>query len=143
MGKERNTIATMDAIKIQIPSLSENIRIVESFIDNAKERFQFNDDIYGNIMIAVTESVNNAIIHGNDSDKSKNVSLSLQLNKNSLKFTVEDQGDGFDYQNLEDPTAPENLEKIGGRGIFLMKHLCDEVSFHDDGKKVELSFYLD
>lgn len=133
----------MDAIKIQIPSLTENIRIVESFIDNAKEKFNFNDDIYGNIMIAVTESVNNAIVHGNSSDKSKNVSLSLQLNDNSLTFTVEDQGKGFDFNNLDDPTAPENLEKIGGRGIFLMKNLSDEVSFHDEGKKVQLSFYLD
>ena len=69
----------MDAIKIQIPSLSENIRIIESFIDNAKEQYNFTDDIYGNIMIAVTESVNNAIVHGNQSDKSKNVHLVFKL----------------------------------------------------------------
>lgn len=133
----------MDAIKIQIPSLVENIRIVESFIDNAKDKFNFNEDIYGNIMIAITESVNNAIVHGNNSDKNKNVSLSLLVADKSLKFTIEDQGEGFNYEDLEDPTAPENLEKIGGRGIFLMKHLSDEVSFQNDGKKVELSFYLD
>ncbi|SMD34804.1 serine/threonine-protein kinase RsbW [Reichenbachiella faecimaris] len=132
----------MDAIKIQIPSLSENIRIIESFIDNAKEQYNFTDDIYGNIMIAVTESVNNAIVHGNQSDKSKNVHLSLNLEDNQVKFTIEDEGPGFDYDNLPDPTAPENLEKPGGRGIFLMKNLCDEVSFIDNGKKVILSFYL-
>lgn len=132
----------MDAIKIQIPSLSENIRIIESFIDNAKEQYQFTDDIYGNIMIAVTESVNNAIVHGNHSDKSKNVHLSLSLEDHQVKFVIEDEGQGFDYDNLPDPTAPENLEKPGGRGIFLMKNLCDEVSFADNGKKVELSFYL-
>lgn len=132
----------MDAIKIQIPSLSENIRIIESFIDNAKDQYNFTDDIYGNIMIAVTESVNNAIVHGNKSDKSKNVHLSLSLEDNQVKFVIEDEGSGFDYDNLPDPTAPENLEKPGGRGIFLMKNLCDEVSFGDNGKKVELSFYL-
>lgn len=131
----------MDDIRIQIPSLAENIRIVESFIDNAKEKYSLNDDIYGNIMIAITESVNNAIVHGNQSDKKKNVSLTLKLNDNMVRFTVEDEGTGFDYNNLADPTAPENLEKIGGRGIFLMKNLCDEVSFHNDGKKVELCFY--
>lgn len=132
----------MDAIKIQIPSLSENIRIIESFIDNAKEKYNFTDDIYGNIMIAVTESVNNAIVHGNQSDKSKNVHLSLTLEDNQVKFVIEDEGQGFDYDNLPDPTAPENLEKPGGRGIFLMKNLCDEVSFADNGTKVLLSFYL-
>ncbi|UXX80430.1 ATP-binding protein [Reichenbachiella carrageenanivorans] len=132
----------MDAIKIQIPSLSENIRIIESFIDNAKEQYNFTDDIYGNIMIAVTESVNNAIVHGNQSDKSKNVHLSLSLEEHQVKFIIEDEGNGFNYDDLPDPTAPENLEKPGGRGIFLMKNLCDEVSFAENGKRVELSFYL-
>jgi serine/threonine-protein kinase RsbW len=133
----------MDNIRIQIPSISENIRIIESFIDNAKEKFNLDDDIYGNIMIAVTESVNNAIIHGNKGDRNKNVTISLSLNDNVIKFMVEDQGMGFDYHNLPDPTSPENLDKPSGRGIFLMKHLSDEVSFLNNGRIVELSFYME
>lgn len=132
----------MDTIKIQIPSLNENIRIVESFIDNAQEKYDFNDDIYGNIMVAVTESVNNAIKHGNKNDKDKNVTLSLSLDENEISFVIEDEGVGFDYNNLPDPTAPENLERPEGRGIFLMKNLCDEVEFEDEGRKVKLSFYV-
>ncbi|WP_089355592.1 ATP-binding protein [Ekhidna lutea] len=132
----------MDNIQIQIPSLPENIRIVESFIDNAKDQYQLNDDIYGNIMIAVTESVNNAIVHGNRSDSKKNVHLQLALEESQIKFTIEDEGPGFDYSNLPDPTLPENISKPGGRGIFLMKNLCDEVSFKKDGRVAELSFYL-
>ena len=132
----------MDSISISIPSLSENIRMIESFIDNAKEQFSLNDDIYGNIMIAVTESVNNAIRHGNKSDSKKNVDLSLRLSDGSIIFWVKDQGNGFDYTNLPDPTAPENLDQPGGRGIFLMKHLSDEVNFHDEGCTVELIFYI-
>lgn len=132
----------IENIQIQIPSLPENIRIVESFIDNAKEKYQLNDDIYGNIMIAVTESVNNAIIHGNKSDNKKNVSLRLSLEKSLIKFIVEDEGTGFDYHSLPDPTLPENISKPGGRGIFLMKNLCDEVSFKNEGRTAELSFYL-
>ncbi len=132
----------MNKIQIQIPSLPENIRMIESFIDNAKEKFQLEDDIYGNIMIAVTEAVNNAIKHGNKNDKSKNVSLCLMLEETQIKFEIRDFGNGFDYQNLPDPTAPENLEKPGGRGIFLMKNLSDEVSFKEEGKVVELNFYI-
>ena len=133
---------TMDTIKIEIPSISENIRIIESFIDNAKERFNLNDDIYGNIMIAVTESVNNAIMHGNKNDRTKNVTLSLSLNENIINFQIRDEGLGFDYQNLPDPTSPENLDKPSGRGVFLMKHLSDEVNFANNGSLVELSFYM-
>ena len=115
----------MDSISIEIPSLSENIRIIESFIDNAKEKFNLNDDIYGNIMISITESVNNAILHGNNGNKSKNVRITLILDEGVIKFKVEDEGEGFDYTSLPDPTAPENIAKPGGRGIFLMKNLAD------------------
>jgi serine/threonine-protein kinase RsbW len=132
----------INTINIQIPSILENIRMIESFIDNAKEKFQLDDDIYGNIMIAVTEAVNNAIKHGNDNDKSKNVSLSLSLKDSMIQFLIKDEGNGFDYENLPDPTSPENLEKIGGRGIFLMKHLSDEVEFKEKGKTVKLCFYI-
>ncbi|MCZ8353654.1 MAG: ATP-binding protein [Cyclobacteriaceae bacterium] len=132
----------MNSISVQIPSISDNIRMIESFIDNAKERFHLNEDMYGNIMIAVTEAVNNAIKHGNKADSSKNVFLSLTLDENLLKFVVKDEGPGFDFHTLPDPTAPENLDKPGGRGIFLMRHLSDDVNFKDNGRVVELSFYM-
>ena len=129
-------------ISIEIPSLAENIRIIESFIDNAKEKYELDDDIYGNIMIAVTEAVNNAIKHGNKDNSSKNVLISLSLDEGMIKFKIQDEGNGFDFHELPDPTAPENIAKPGGRGIFLMKHLSDEVDFKENGKVVELSFYV-
>ena len=138
-----NNRAFMDTISIQVPSMTENIRMIESFIDNAKDKFHLDDDIYGNIMIAVTEAVNNAIKHGNQNNKKKNVHLSLSLNDTLIKFTIKDEGEGFNYEHLPDPTSPENLEKPGGRGIFLMKHLSDEVLFKEKGSVVELSFYMD
>ena len=133
----------MNQVKIQIPSIIENIRIVESFIDNSREKFQIEDDIYGNIMVAVTESVNNAIRHGNKFDKDKNVYLSLFVEPKQLRFEVEDEGNGFDPEALSDPTAPENLENPGGRGIFLMRNLCDDVSFSNDGRTVSLTFNIE
>ncbi len=93
-------------------------------------------------MIAVTESVSNAIKQGNQNDINKNVSLSLTLHDNLIKFVVEDEGSGFSYYNLPDPTAPENIDKPGGRGIFLMRNLSDEVVFKENGRVVELSFYF-
>ncbi len=133
----------MKSIKISIPSLIENIQIIESFIDNAKEDFEINDDMYGNIMISVTECISNAIIHGNQSNADKMVHLELQMQQGLLKCSIEDEGSGFDYSNLPDPTEPENIEKLGGRGIFLMRNLSDDVKFEENGKKTILSFYLD
>ena len=133
----------MKSIKISIPSLIENIQIIESFIDNAKEDFEINDDLYGNIMISVTECISNAIVHGNQSNASKMVHLELQLEPGLLRCSIEDGGSGFDFNQLPDPTDPENIEKVGGRGIFLMKHLSDEVKFEEGGKKTVLTFYLE
>ena len=133
----------MKNITIEIPSLVENIRIVESFIDNTKEKYELTDDVYGNIMIAVIESVNNAILHGNQTNKDKNVRLSANLQEGQVLFSITDEGPGFDHKNLPDPTSPENVEKIGGRGIFLMKNLADEIQFKDEGRTLELTFYLD
>jgi serine/threonine-protein kinase RsbW len=127
---------------LKIPSLPDNIRVVESFIDQAKEKYNLSDDIYGNIMVAVTESVNNAIIHGNQNNKNKNISLELEITNSTIAFIVKDEGNGFDYQNLPDPTAPENIDKPGGRGIFLIKHLADEVDFLQEGREIHMTFYL-
>ncbi|HSZ24109.1 MAG TPA: ATP-binding protein [Cytophagaceae bacterium] len=132
----------MNSLKIQIPSIVENIRIVESFIDNVKDKYKIDDDIYGNIMIAVTESVNNAIKHGNNCDKNKNVMLTAVYEDNLVRFIVEDEGQGFDPAKLPDPTAPENIEKLGGRGIFLMQQLSDEVTFSKEGRISEMVFYF-
>ena len=133
----------MKSIKISIPSLIDNIQVIESFIENAKEEFEINDDLYGNIMISVTECISNAIVHGNQSNPDKMVHLQLYMEPGLLRCSIEDEGIGFDFSNLPDPTEPENIEKIGGRGIFLMRHLSDEVKFEEGGRKTLLSFYLD
>lgn len=133
----------MNSLKLKIPSLPDNIRIVESFIDNARDEFHFDDNIYGNIMVAVTEAVNNAILHGNGSDPEKSVNLSLDIDENKLQFTIQDQGTGFEFEDLPDPTAPENLLNPGGRGIFLIKHLADTVDFEDDGRIIRMGFSVD
>ncbi|MGM0943933.1 MAG: ATP-binding protein [Bacteroidota bacterium] len=133
----------MNSIKISIPSLIENVKMIESFIDNAREKFEINDDIYGNIMISVTECISNAIIHGNKNDKNKLVKLELRAEEDMLQFVIEDEGSGFELENLPDPTSPENIAKPGGRGIFLIKHLSDDVKFEENGKRTILSFYMD
>jgi serine/threonine-protein kinase RsbW len=132
----------METLKIEFPSIIENIRLVESFIENAKAKFRISDDLYGNIMVSVTESVNNAIVHGNHNDFSKTVSLSMVLEEKMIQCVVEDEGNGFDYENLPDPTAPENLYKVGGRGVFLIKNLSDKLAFFDGGRKIEMTFIL-
>jgi len=132
----------MQQMQIQIPSEHESIRLVENFIDQVRLHVQLDENIYGNVLIALTEAVNNAILHGNKLDKSKSVFLNLQFDKNKILFTVIDQGEGFDFENVKDPTSPENIEQIGGRGIFILKNLADEVEFSENGTKLSMSFFI-
>lgn len=127
---------------VKIPSIKENVSVVESFIDNVGEKIKIQEAIYGNVLVSVTEAVNNAIVHGNKEDKNKKVRLGLKQNKKSVRFVVEDEGIGFDYNNLPDPTNPKNLDKVKGRGIFLIKSLSDKTTFKRGGRVVEMLFKL-
>lgn len=128
--------------RINFPSKAENINLAEKLIDELCEKHNVHDDYYGNILIAITEAVNNAIHHGNKLDPEKSVTLGYSVNGDKLSVFISDEGPGFDYENLPDPTEPENIEKPHGRGVFLMKALADDVGFEQNGSEVEMVFDL-
>ena len=128
--------------KLDITSSSDNIRLVERLVEDVCDVFNVNEDSYGNILIALTEAVNNAIYHGNDGDPDKHIKIGFESDEKNIKFSVSDEGDGFDYNSLPDPTDPLNLDKPHGRGVFLMKNLADNVEFTKNGKEVLLTFNL-
>ena len=131
----------MEQVKcLKITCCLSRLPEVEDFIDKVVNEFSIDQEIYGNILISVTEAVTNAITHGNQSDTSKDVDLALENEGRKLSFKVKDQGPGFKFNELPDPTEPENILKIGGRGVFLMKNLCDQVLFSNGGSIVELQF---
>lgn len=125
---------------LSIPSEYSAVGRVENLIDEVCNKLEVKEDYYGNVLIAVTEAVNNAIQHGNKMSKELKVDLAVGDKETDFCFCVSDYGDGFDYKNLPDPTAPENIEKEDGRGIFLMKSLAEEVEFCDGGKSVNIYF---
>lgn len=128
----------IDSLNIQ--SDFQEMPKVEALVDKVCNEIGVNEDFYGNVLIAVTEAVNNAIEHGNQSQGSLVVSLAVGDAPSEFCFSVKDQGAGFDFNNLPDPTAPENILKENGRGIFLMKNLADELVFEDNGTKVSIYF---
>lgn len=126
----------------KISSRIENLRKVEKLVDELSAELSISSDIYGNILIASLEAANNAILHGNKLDENKLVNICVKKEKGKLKIMIEDEGDGFDYKNIPDPTAPENIENVNGRGIFLMEKLSDNIEFTRNGASVELEFNL-
>lgn len=126
--------------KIRISSKAENIILVERMIEDVCDLFNISEDYYGNILVSLTEAVNNAIYHGNKANPNKSIDIAFKSHPDRVSFSVKDEGPGFNYENLPDPTNPENIEKPNGRGVFLMRNLADKVYFEDNGSKVILDF---
>lgn len=125
--------------ELAIPSSFDAVPKVESLIDSVCSKVGVGEN-FGNVLIAVTEAVNNAILHGNKNVSNASVYIKSASNDISFLFSIEDEGNGFDFLTLPDPTAPENIEKENGRGIFLMKNLADEVEFENNGRRMLIYF---
>lgn len=117
---------------------------IEPIIYRLRDKVQINNEKFFNMLIAVTEAVNNAIVHGNQCDKNKTVFFSIKSSLKKAVITVKDQGKGFDPNAVPDPREDENLFKESGRGIFLIKELSDGYSYKitPNGTQAELIFYF-
>ena len=124
----------------KLPSELDTLAKVEQIIEDIKEEFNISEEIYGNILVSLSEAVNNAIKHGNKLDPNKLVDFLFDSDETNFTFKITDEGYGFDYKNIPDPTHPDNLEKPDGRGIFIMKSLSDHVEFNETGSEVKISF---
>lgn len=127
--------------EIVIPSRLEQIEYVESQSEKAAGQMELSEDEKDSLAIAVTEAVNNAIIHGNKKDAKKTVTVKFEFQEKKLTVRIKDQGRGFTLENVSDPLAPENLLKESGRGIFILSSLMDDVQyeFHEDGTEIILT----
>ncbi len=125
---------------IEFESIRENINKAERFIEEICDIYNIFNNYYGNIMLAVTEAVENAIVHGNNYDSNKRVRIEFESARTGLLFRVSDQGDGFDPAQVPDPTTDES-GKVG-RGLYLMRKLSDEIRFNDNGRTIELVFEI-
>lgn len=121
----------------------KNVSHVETLVVEAVSGGSICEENYGKILIALTEAVNNAILHGNCQDPTKQVRISYETANQMLFFTIKDQGNGFNPSDIPDPTDPENLEKPNGRGVFLMQRLADSCEFLHSGSEVRLGFKLE
>ncbi|MBT8189619.1 MAG: ATP-binding protein [Saprospiraceae bacterium] len=125
---------------LKIKSSPCQIQYLESFVQSLKRHCNITQDIYDNILISLTEAVNNAIIHGNEQNMKKFVDIRCTERKQKIVISISDEGRGFNPQNIPDPTLPSNLECCGGRGVFIMKELSDEIHFLNNGRTIEMHF---
>ena len=128
--------------RLKISSKTDSLHLVEKFVDDFSARCNMDHDVYGNVLIATLEATNNAITHGNELNENKQVEIAFAMDDQKILLTVKDEGPGFDYNKIPDPTAPENVENMSGRGVFLMTKLSDTIEFEENGSFVKMTFFL-
>ena len=115
-----------------IPSFTQDV------LENLSKEITLEGDEIFNIKLVLEESMTNAIKHGNKLNPSSMIQATVSLAGNRLTMIVKDQGQGFDFKNVPDPTQRDHLLKTSGRGVFLIRKLMDDVSYHDGGREIRM-----
>lgn len=116
--------------QLELESDPNNLITVEEFVNYFAKDLGIDEDKMNGLMLSVTEATTNAIIHANKSDINKKVLIDVYINKGILTVVVKDEGKGFDPSKIPDPTAPENLLKDSGRGLYLMRVYMDALDYN-------------
>ena len=127
---------------IEISSERNRIKEVEAMMLKANKEFGLTDEQYGKTMIAVTELVMNAIVHGNKEDINKKVCIKVEFDKNEMKVLIEDEGGGFNIEDLPDPTEIEHLLNNHGRGVYIAKAMVDKLDYKHKTKGTEFTLLI-
>lgn len=124
--------------EVKFTSILKNEIIIQEFIEEICDQYNINNTYFGNIIVAVSEAVENAIIHGNKNNPQRYVTVEFHSNQEGLSFKIKDEGNGFDYIKTPDP-IDSNYDK---KGLFLIKSLSDSVVFSNNGSTIELIFNI-
>lgn len=132
----RNT----DSLSLTLTSDPKNLERLEPFVRDLSLRHGLSSNQSHDILLCLTEAVINGIKHGNAYNPRKKVSIRCQCISDRLKVTVTDEGQGFDFSKIPDPTQGRNLLEPGGRGVHIMRHLADNFVYEEDGRTVQMQF---
>lgn len=127
---------------LSLNSTYDEIEKVESLLSALQSELSFNDEFYARLMLAVSEAATNGILHGNKLDESKKIEINAYRDNDKLVIETQDEGEGFDPDDVPDPLAEENLMKTSGRGVFLMHEYADDMNYSENGTKLTLIFDL-
>ncbi len=119
-----------------------NINKVRLFLEEIFVESCLNQSYFNRIFLGLSEALTNSIVHGNRQCSTKNVSIEVFLLQNELVIEITDEGEGFSLDSLPDPTCLENIKNENGRGIFLIRHYADDLSFLEGGRRVRMKYKL-
>ena len=125
-------------IEFELPSAISLMHIVLEYLLKRVEKLGVVKSEQSNLFVALDEAFVNAVKHGNKYDAAKLVRITAEVSKEEARFTIEDEGEGFDVHNIPDPLDPENLFKTSGRGVLFIYNIMDEVKYNERGNRLTM-----
>lgn len=129
-------------MKFKITNDFKEVKQISSKILKCLNKKQLDQTFLFDLKLACEEAIINAIKYGNKSNSNKTVKIDCDITREAVVISVEDEGEGFNYRDLPDPTTDENISKCGGRGLFLIQNIMDKVDFNAKGNKITMTKFL-
>jgi len=125
-------------IEFELPSAISPMHAVLDYLMRRVEKVGVVRSENSNLFIALDEAFVNAVKHGNKFDAGKNIKITAEVSTKEARFTIEDEGEGFDVTAIPDPCDPENLFKTSGRGVLFIYNIMDEVKYNERGNRLTM-----
>jgi len=138
VDKEEYIRGIHESIEFELPSVLSVMHIVLEYLLKRVDKVGVVKTEESNLFVALDEAFVNAIKHGNKFDASKNIRIAADVSKSEARFTIEDEGEGFDVNNIPDPLDPQNLFKPSGRGVLFIYNIMDEVKYNERGNSLTM-----
>lgn len=135
---ERAVQNMRESIEFELPTAISLMHIVLEYLLKRVEKLGVVNPERSNLFVALDEAFVNAVKHGNKFDTQKLVRIHAEVSKQEAKFTIEDEGEGFDVATVPDPLNPENLFKDSGRGVLFIYNIMDEVAYNERGNRLTM-----
>ena len=142
MDSQDRPLPPICTMTVHIPSEPKMVHMVEAFIDQVRKEIDIQDKVLDNVMISITEAVNNGIIHGNRADPEKFVHVTFNCYPDMLEFIVQDEGPGFNPSEIPDPFHEDNLLKEGGRGVLIINHMMEDVRYEHTPRGMRITMRI-
>ena len=125
-------------IEFELPSAISLMHIVLEYLMKRVEKLGVIKSEQSNLFVALDEAFVNAVKHGNKFDSKKLVRIIADASASEARFTIEDEGEGFDVNSIPDPLDPSNLFKTSGRGVLFIYNIMDEVKYNERGNRLTM-----
>jgi len=136
---KRDVVQDMhESIEFELPSAISLMHIVLEYLMKRVEKLGVVKPEQSNLFVALDEAFVNAVKHGNKFDSQKLIRIAADVSRHEAKFTIEDEGEGFDVNSIPDPLDPENLFKTSGRGVMFIYNIMDEVKYNERGNRLTM-----